>query len=74
MPNEPTIVHRVVVWGSVYDKEYLPDSVWWGTASSLSRERWTSLKKKALKELSVEYYGDLASCSIEDPRLTAAQR
>eukprot|EP00965_Chrysotila_dentata_P220310 6191703-Pleurochrysis_carterae.AAC.1 len=74
MPSEPTIAHRVVVWGSVYDNAYLPDSFWWGTAPSLSRDRWMQLKKTALKELSVKYYGDLASCNMKDPRLTAAQR
>eukprot|EP00965_Chrysotila_dentata_P123146 4070730-Pleurochrysis_carterae.AAC.1 len=62
MPNEPVIVHRVVVWGSVYHQEYLPDTEWCGTAPARSRERWFTLKKLALKELSIEYYGSVADC------------
>eukprot|EP00965_Chrysotila_dentata_P024240 802907-Pleurochrysis_carterae.AAC.1 len=32
------------------------------------------IEKEGAEELSVEYYGGLASCSMEDPRLTAALR
>eukprot|EP00965_Chrysotila_dentata_P242088 6204678-Pleurochrysis_carterae.AAC.7 len=74
MPNEPVIVYRVVCWNSVYDEEYVPDMAWWGSGETLSRERWVSLMKDALTVLSVEYYGDPASCSDDDPRLTAAMR
>ena len=58
MPNEPVIVHRVVIWGEVYDKEYLADMVWWMTSGkSLSRQRWTSLRSDALVSLSFDWYG-----------------
>eukprot|EP00965_Chrysotila_dentata_P022104 731651-Pleurochrysis_carterae.AAC.2 len=74
MPNEPTIVHRVVIWSSVYDEKYIPDMEWSGSAPSLSRERWTRLKNEALKELSIEYYGSLADVDDNDARRTAEQR
>eukprot|EP00965_Chrysotila_dentata_P185704 6130778-Pleurochrysis_carterae.AAC.1 len=74
MPNEPTIVHRVVCWSSMYDQEYIRDIEWFGRAPSLSRERWVTLRKLALKELSVEFYGSVADCAENDARLTEKQR
>eukprot|EP00965_Chrysotila_dentata_P203928 6182032-Pleurochrysis_carterae.AAC.3 len=57
MPNEPVIVHRRVLWQSVYDDEYVEDMRWWGTTRPLSKTRWTSLREEGLKALSVEFYG-----------------
>ena len=57
MPNEPTIVHRVVVWGNIYKDEYLADMATFGTAPALSLSRWTNLRKEALRQLSIEYFG-----------------
>eukprot|EP00965_Chrysotila_dentata_P146516 4837543-Pleurochrysis_carterae.AAC.1 len=58
-----------------YDEEYVPDMAWrWGSGDTLSRERWHTLRKKALLLISCEYYGDLASCSNDDSRLTQAMR
>ena len=57
MPNEPTIIHRVLVWANIYTDEYLPDVNLFGTASPLSMKRWTALRKEALRQLSVEWFG-----------------
>jgi hypothetical protein len=57
MPNEPTIVHRVVVWGNVYKDEYLADCAVFGTSRPLSLSRWTTLRQEALRQLSIEYFG-----------------
>ena len=73
MPNEPVIVHRVVVWLSVHVEEYISDMAWWGTSRPLSYARWLVLRKAALDELSVEFYGDVASASMDDVRLSASQ-
>eukprot|EP00966_Prymnesium_polylepis_P224320 5189008-Prymnesium_polylepis.1 len=40
MPNEPVIVHRIVIWDSVHELEYKPDMLWFGTTRPLSRPRW----------------------------------
>eukprot|EP00965_Chrysotila_dentata_P248947 6208624-Pleurochrysis_carterae.AAC.1 len=66
MPNEPVIVHRAVIWSSVYNDEYVPDMKWWGSTTELSRERCTTLKGYALRDLSLEYYGEVATtASVE---------
>ena len=57
MPNEPVIVHRVVVWDSVHELEYSEDMRWFGTTTPLSRSRWTSLRRDALTALSHEWFG-----------------
>lgn len=57
MPNEPVIVHRIVVWSSVYEEEYLLDMQWWGSSAALSLQRWTTLRLQALRELSLEWFG-----------------
>tara|TARA_B110001452_G_scaffold101705_1_gene84383 strand:+ start:387 stop:3554 length:3168 start_codon:yes stop_codon:yes gene_type:complete len=57
MPNEAAIVHRVVVWESVYALEYLPDMELFGTAPPESRPRWLTLRKSALAQLSIEWFG-----------------
>ena len=57
MPNEPVIKHRIVIWSSVYEEEYLPDIGWWGSARPLSLQRWTTLRKEALRLLSIEWFG-----------------
>ena len=74
MPNEPTIIQRIVVWRSVFDEEYCPDLLWWGTAEPLSYPRWLALQKEALIELAVEFYGDVASANEDDVRLSKEQR
>ena len=58
MPNEPVIIHRVVVWDSVHELEYKPDMAWFGTTGALSRPRWVSLRKDALIQLSIEWFGE----------------
>ena len=57
MPNEPTIVHRPVIWDKVHSDEYVIDFVWWSTHAYLSVPRWLTLRKEGLKMLSIEYYG-----------------
>ena len=57
MPNEATIVHRIVVMGNIYKDEYVPDMEVFGTAPPLSIQRWTALRKEALRQLSVEWFG-----------------
>jgi hypothetical protein len=57
MPNEPVIVHRVVVWESVYELEYLADMASFGVTAPLSRSRWRTLQSEALIELSIEWFG-----------------
>ena len=74
MPNEPVIMHRIVVWQSVWAEEYVPDMEWWGTAAPLRYNRWDQLRKPALEQLSVEFFGDLAAADVDDFRLSAAQR
>jgi hypothetical protein len=49
MPNEPVIVHRIVVWDSVHELEYKPDMLWFGTTHPLHRTRWVTLRSVALK-------------------------
>ena len=70
MPNEPTIIHRIVVWRSVYDEEYCPDLAWWGTTQPLSYPRWCAIRLDALRDLSIDFYGDVASTKDDDVRLT----
>ena len=75
MPNEPVIVYRNVTWAAVYEMEYVPDMQWFGTtgvAHSLSH--WNALRKPALEELSVEWFGDVASTTADDVRLNHDQR
>lgn len=76
MPNEPTIIHRAVCWRSVHEYEYLADMKWWGTSQiiALSYARWITLRKEALEQLSVEYYGDVANAETDDVRLSVDQR
>ena len=75
MPNEPVIVHRNLTWPSVYDQEYCPDVAWFFSSPvALSFSRWYDLRKPAIKELSVDYFGEVASASRDDVRLNAAQR
>lgn len=74
MPNEPTIIHRIVVWRSVYDEEYTPDMEWWGSAQPLSYPRWLVLQVDALVELAVDFYGDVASAKEDDVRLSQEQQ
>ena len=57
MPNEPTIIHRVVVWGNIYSDEYMADMAIFGTSPPLSKTRWSNLRKEALRRLSLEYFG-----------------
>jgi len=56
MPNEACIQHRVVVWRSVYEEEYILDMQCLGFRA-LSRSRWVSLRREALKNLSLDYFG-----------------
>ena len=72
-PNEPVILHRVVEWQSIFECEYVEDMRWWGSAAPLSRTRWTQLRKKALLELSCEYFGSVSECDRADVRLSADQ-
>ena len=72
MPNEPVIVHRDVVFLMVYDEEYVKDMAWWA-CTAVSRSRWTQLRAVALSRLSVEYYGQVADCDCDDPRLSQSQ-
>ena len=74
MPNEPVIVHRNVQLEAVWEMEYIPDMEWFGTAPALSCSRWYALRAPALKELSIEFYGDVASADVNDGRLSIAQR
>ena len=57
MPNEPVIVHRIVIWDSVHELEYKPDMLWFGTTRPLSRPRWVQLRTVALERLSIEWFG-----------------
>ena len=57
MPNESTIVHRVVVWDTVHELEYKGDIALFGTAPALSRPRWVTLRQEALDQLGVEWFG-----------------
>ena len=57
MPNEPVILHRVVVWGSVYTMEYCADMDAFMTCKPLSQSRWTTLRVDALRILSIEWFG-----------------
>ena len=72
MPNEPVIVHRAVKWLTVYDEEYMVDMAMWGYGS-VSRSRWTNLRREALAQLSIEYFGQVSDCDRDDPRLSQAQ-
>ena len=72
MPNEPVIVHRAVIWLWVYDEEYSLDMGCWG-ASVVSRPRWTSLRSVALERLALDFFGQVADCDRDDPRLSQAQ-
>jgi len=57
MPNEATIVHRNVIWQSVYESEYKPDMDWWGTSKPLSKSRWTTYRNEGLIALSISFFG-----------------
>ena len=73
-PNEPKIVYRNVEMQDVYKLEYVPDMRWWGTTGKvLSRERWITLQKVALKDLSIEFYGQVSDADECDVRLSMAQ-
>eukprot|EP00965_Chrysotila_dentata_P262315 6214534-Pleurochrysis_carterae.AAC.1 len=74
MPNEPVIVHRAVVWTAVYTEEYEPDIKWWGSSPSLSRERWTQLRNNGLSQLSLEYYGEVATATSTEGMTLEKQR
>ena len=74
VPNEPVILHRNVQLQSVHEMEYVPDIKWFGTAPPLSLSRWYALRKAALTELSIEFYGDVESAEMTDGRLSQAQR
>ena len=58
---------------SVWSDEYVPDMAWWGTAPARSYSGWAQLRHPALEQLSVEFFGDLASADPDDPRLTSEQ-
>ena len=73
VPNEPVILHRNVQLQSVHEMEYVPDIKWFGTAEPLSLTRWYALRKPALTELSIEYFGDVQSADINDGRLSPQQ-
>ena len=73
IPNEPVIVHRNVQLQAVYEMEYVPDIKWFGTTEPLSLTRWYALRKPALVELSVEYFGDVQSAEMNDGRLSPQQ-
>ena len=65
MMDEPTIVHRSVIWQSVHEEEYLFDIAFWGTAPPLGISRWKSLRHDALVALSIEWYGsDISTGSV----------
>ena len=75
MPNEPVIVHRNLTWPAVYQHEYCPDVQWYfSNPVALSFSRWYDLRKPAIKELSLEWFGEVAGASADDVRLNAAQR
>ena len=57
MPNEPVILHRVVIWDIVWRDEYCVDMALMWTSKALTRSRWTALQKDALVFLSKEYFG-----------------
>jgi len=65
MPNEPVIIHRVVIWEQVWADEYSSDIAWFGTTQPLSRSRWVEYKAPALRELSIEWFG--ANATTGDP-------
>lgn len=69
MPNEPLIVHRVVIWKVVHESEYTQDMAWWmPDAAPLSRSRWVTLRSTALRDLSFDHFGP----DISDPEKPAA--
>ena len=74
MPNEPVIVHRNVQLQAVWEMEYVPDMEWFGTVKPLGCSRWYTLRASALRELSLEFYGDVASADMNDGRLSIDQR
>ena len=75
MPNEPVIVHRVVVWQAVYENEYLLDMGLYGTAPALSIQRWTALRKRALHQLAMSWFGpDPSNPAIPAAKLSLRER
>jgi len=75
MPNEPTVVHRPVIWQNVHVDEYKSDFKWWSTHKPLSYSRWLSLRKDALVVLSIEFFGHRGSPDFRPKAmLTLTQR
>ena len=72
-PNDPIIMTRRIPTNQVYELEYAADMRWWGTAKVLSLSRWTTLRAKALEELSLEYFGQVSDCDPTDVRLSIPQ-
>ena len=58
MPNEAVIQHRVVVWHSVWELEYIPDVQYTSLEPALSRSRWAALRTDGLRLLSILLYGN----------------
>jgi hypothetical protein len=74
-PGEPVIMHRRIPMNQVHEIEYSADMKWWGTAFRvLSRERWTAYRSVALKQLSVEFFGQVSDCDPHDVRLSISQK
>lgn len=75
MPNEAAIQHRTVVWQAVYDVEYVLDMQWWGVCRALSRSRWLELRKVALVNLSIQFFGHVeGSPQVPNAMLSLVQR